>query len=107
MAAHRIVVQFNESDQTKWPLIIKNIINLTKSMPEAEIRVIAFGAGIFAFHKQRAVELPTGVKVGICQNTLRGTHTAEDQLVAEIEVVPSGVAEIVRLQADGWLYLRP
>ncbi|MCI0182204.1 MAG: DsrE family protein [Acidibacillus sp.] len=107
MTAHRVVIQWNESDQTKWPLMVNNIVHLLKAMPEAEIKVISFGPGIFAFHKERAIELPAGVQVGICQNTMRGTNTSEDQLITGIQVVPSGVAEIVKLQADGWIYLRP
>ena len=50
-----------------------------------------------------------GVKFNICANTLRGRKIALDDLhfAEEDDIVPSGVAEIGKLQQDGFVYLRP
>lgn len=51
-----------------------------------------------------------GVKFKICANTLKGRKvTLDDHLfdASQQDVVPSGVAEIAKLQGKGFSYLRP
>ncbi|MBB6253140.1 DsrE family protein [Nitrospirillum iridis] len=50
-----------------------------------------------------------GVHFLICRNTLEGMKLALSDLygVKEEDVVPSGVAEIARLQGMGFVYLHP
>ncbi len=50
-----------------------------------------------------------GVEFKICANTLKGRKIAlEDLYFADnSDVVPSGVAEIGKLQQEGFVYLRP
>ena len=49
-----------------------------------------------------------GVKFEICEITLRGRKLTKDQFIADATYVPSGVAEITRLQQrEGYAYLKP
>jgi len=51
-----------------------------------------------------------GVTFKVCANTLKGKKIDIDQLYdaeAASDVVPSGVAELAKLQAKGFSYLRP
>jgi uncharacterized protein len=49
-----------------------------------------------------------GVEFKACNNTLATRKISADKLVMEAKVVPSGVAEVARLQArEGFVYLRP
>ena len=49
-----------------------------------------------------------GVEFRVCNNTLTTRKLSKDRVVMEASVVPSGVAEVARLQAkDGFVYLRP
>lgn len=50
-----------------------------------------------------------GVEFSICANTLKGKKIALDELhdAKESDIVPAGVAEIVHLQQQGYMYLRP
>lgn len=50
-----------------------------------------------------------GVKFAICNNTLVGRKIALDELyfADASDVVPSGVAELGKLQQEGFVYLRP
>ena len=44
----------------------------------------------------------------MCNNTLVTRGIARDKVVLEATVVPSGVAEVAKLQArEGYVYLRP
>jgi uncharacterized protein len=49
-----------------------------------------------------------GVKFRVCEITLRERGLRRDQFLPMVEFVPSGVAEIARLQArEGYGYIRP
>jgi len=51
-----------------------------------------------------------GVEINVCSNTLRGKKVEyEEDLydVQEADIVPSGVAELARLQAMGYTYIKP
>ncbi len=85
---------------------------------KVEIRVVSFGAGVKAFQQAKtdaalAASLDglraKGVRFLICRNTMRGMGVKPDDLygVKGEDVVPSGVAEIARLQGLGYVYIRP
>ncbi len=49
-----------------------------------------------------------GVQFRVCNNTLVTRGISKDKVVLEATVVPSGVAEVARLQAkEGYVYLHP
>lgn len=50
-----------------------------------------------------------GVKFEICANTLKGRDVPMDALydTDEADIVPSGVAELARLQQLGYAYIKP
>lgn len=49
-----------------------------------------------------------GVELRLCNNTLVQRKIDRARVIAEVDVVPSGVAEAARLQArEGFVYLRP
>ena len=50
-----------------------------------------------------------GVKFEICANTLKGRNVPMDALydTSEADIVPSGVAELSRLQQLGYTYIKP
>ena len=50
-----------------------------------------------------------GVKFEICANTLKGRDVPMDGLydTSEADIVPSGVAELSRLQQLGYTYIKP
>jgi hypothetical protein len=50
-----------------------------------------------------------GVKFEICANTLKGRNVPMDALydTSEADIVPSGVADLSRLQQLGYTYIKP
>lgn len=49
-----------------------------------------------------------GVRFEACANSMNSLHIKAEQLDPGVHVVPSGMAEIARLQArEGYVYLRP
>jgi len=85
---------------------------------QVEIRVVNFAAGVQLFVMARNdAELAKmiddlhgkGVRFVICRNTLEGMGLQPSDLyhVQQNDIVPSGVAELARLQGQGFVYIHP
>lgn len=46
------------------------------------------------------------ITIAACRNMLVANNVGPDDLIAGIEVVPSGIAELVILQQEGWSYVK-
>jgi intracellular sulfur oxidation DsrE/DsrF family protein len=99
---------------------IGNIRNHLNAEPNTKIVVVTNGAGIdFLLEGAETTQgqkfagpvaelANRGVEFRVCQNTLATRKIGADKVVMEAKIVPSGVAEVARLQArEGFAYLRP
>ena len=99
---------------------LRNIRNHLEVNPKARIVVVAHAQGVDYLMRgakdkngnvyQNAVEdLKTqGVRFDVCEITLRNRKLKREQFIEDATFVPSGVAEITRLQQrEGYAYLRP
>ena len=99
---------------------IGNIRNHLAADPSAKIVVVTHGLGIDFMIDGATNQLDQpfagsisdlankGVEFRVCNNTLVSRKISPEKLVMEAKVVPSGVAEVARLQArEGYVYLRP
>jgi intracellular sulfur oxidation DsrE/DsrF family protein len=99
---------------------VGNIRNHLAADPSAKIVVVGNGLGIdFMLDgaKDRngnpfdatIQELKSkGVEFRLCNNTLVSRKIEKSKVIADVSIVPSGVAEAARLQArEGFVYLRP
>ncbi|OIO00721.1 MAG: hypothetical protein AUJ49_09425 [Desulfovibrionaceae bacterium CG1_02_65_16] len=48
-----------------------------------------------------------GLRLLVCGNALRDQGMTMADLIAGAEVVPAGIVELVRLQAEGYAYVKP
>ena len=99
---------------------LNNIQNHLNADPKAKIVVVTHGPGI-DFLLQDAKDSKgrefsaavsglssKGVEFRVCNNTLVSRNINPDKLLMETKIVPSGVAEVARLQAkEGFVYLKP
>jgi intracellular sulfur oxidation DsrE/DsrF family protein len=99
---------------------LRNIRNHLEVNPKAQIVVVAHALGVDYLMKGKkdaggnpyeviVQDLKSqGVKFDICEITLRNRKLNKSQFIDEVSYVPSGVAEITRLQQrEGYAYLRP
>jgi len=99
---------------------LRNIGNHLEVNPKAHIVVITHAQGVDFLmdgakdrngnpYSIRVEELKAqGVKFDVCEITLRNRKLTRSQFISEATFVPSGVAEITRLQQrEGYAYLRP
>lgn len=97
-----------------------NIRNHLKADPTVKIVVVANGAGIdFLLDGAKDAHgnpydaivqdlVSQGVEFRVCQNTLVTRKVDPSTVMPEAKIVPSGVAEVARLQSrEGFGYLRP
>jgi len=115
----KVVYHFNEGlEQASNGL--RNVRNHLDVNPKARIVVVAHARGVDFLMKgakdrdgnpyETAVEQLKlrGVRFDVCEITLRSRKLSKDQFVPEVTYVPSGVAEITRLQQrEGYAYLKP
>jgi intracellular sulfur oxidation DsrE/DsrF family protein len=100
---------------------VQNLLAYYKEKGEtAEIEVVAFGPGLHMLRqdtspvKERVAAISTAnpkVRFSACSNTLANMTKAEGgntpPLLSEAKPVIAGVARIVELQKQGYIYIRP
>ncbi|MGZ8287658.1 MAG: DsrE family protein [Telluria sp.] len=114
----KVVYHINNSDNASAAL--NNINNHLAAAPKAKIVVVTHGAGVdFLIEGAKnptgnPYDVPVqqladrGVEFRVCKNTLDARKIDKSKLLPEVRLVPSGVAEIARLQAEeGYVYLKP
>jgi uncharacterized protein len=116
-AQEKVVYHVNDSSGAR--IAMRNVENHINAAPDARIIVVTHGKGIDfllneakddkgAYAPQVAGLKSRGVDFRVCRNTLKGRNLTDEAVIMEAKVVPSGVAEIGRLQAkEGFVYLKP
>jgi intracellular sulfur oxidation DsrE/DsrF family protein len=114
----RVVYHINEGVQ-KAPAVLHNIANELNAEPNTKIVLVAHGKGIDFLLKGAkdakgnafTPEIETlgmrGVEFRVCNNTLKSRHIDKSRVVSDAKIVPSGVAEIAKLEHEGYVYLKP
>ena len=112
---HRVVFQVSDSDEGKWALTLNNVDNMQADLGKKniQIEVVVYGPGIgmlkmdskFGSRIREAIE--KGVRFAACQNTMRSQHLTREDMLADINYVPSGVIEVMKKQEEGYTYIRP
>lgn len=100
--------------------VLSNIQNHLNADPKAKIVVVTHGPGIDflldgakdskgrEFSSGVSDLAGKGVEFRVCNNTLVSRNIDPGKLLIETKIVPSGVAEVARLQAkEGYVYLKP
>jgi intracellular sulfur oxidation DsrE/DsrF family protein len=111
--SHRIVFQLSSGDTLAQRGLLKNLQNLLTEWPDAQIEVVNHSQGLdfvlareSPFVKEISGFIKKGVVFAACENTLRSRKLDKSALLPGVTTVPSGVAEIVKKQEEGWSYLK-
>jgi intracellular sulfur oxidation DsrE/DsrF family protein len=115
----KVVYHVNEGIE-QATAAIRNIRNHLTADPKAKIVVVTHATGInfllrdakdkngnpFDASVQDLVS--KGVEFKVCRFTLQSRNIDPKQVIEEAQIVPSGVAEVSRLQSqEGYAYLKP
>lgn len=116
-AEEKVVYHVNDSANAR--VAMNNVNNHLNAAPDAKIVVVTHGKGIdFLLNDAKddkgefapvvAGLKGKGVDFRVCNNTLKSRKLETSAVIPEATVVPSGVAEIGRMQAqEGYVYLKP
>lgn len=112
--AHKVVIQLNTADTAAWNGVIGNIKNLSKVWPEnIKFEVVVHGKALdflVATKSHLVTDIDQLAKKGVvfnaCENTMGKYGITKQMLIPSVFSVPSGVAEIILKQEEGWSYLR-
>jgi len=115
----KVVYDVSEGlDQASRALV--NVRNELRAEPNSKIVVVTHGDGV-KFLLDGAVDsrgrqfeaivsalASQGVEFRVCNNTLNGLNIPASKVILEAKVVPSGVAEVARLQSrESYAYIHP
>jgi intracellular sulfur oxidation DsrE/DsrF family protein len=111
-----VVVHITSDDTGNWEMALRNLVNLVRGdavgTSAADVEVVVNGPAVQFFMRSgpEAAKIrqmiDAGVEVAVCSNSLSRFGYDASSLVAGAEVVPSGVAEVVRAQQAGKNYLK-
>ena len=121
--AHHLILQVNTNDPAAMNLALNNATNVAqyyKDLGEkVKVEVVTFGPGLHMLRedtspvKARIEEMMLStpeVSFKACGNTRERMQKAENKdiaIVAQAEVVKSGVVRVMELQEKGWSYVKP
>ena len=132
-AKQKVVYHINYDDPKKQAGALRNIQNHINAVgaDNLDLKVVLHGNGLALLLEPDSLEKLTkfkhananeqmtakvtdlkgqGVSFQICGNTIRGRKVdMESDLydVSEDDIVPSGVAEVAKLQLEGYAYIKP
>ena len=113
----KVVFHLDDTANARWAMMLAN--SYLDDNPKAKVVIVAYGPGI-DFLLEDAEDRrgnpydPTvfnlvekGVDFRICASTLSARKIDNNAVLDAAAIVPSGISEIVRLQKDGYAYLKP
>jgi intracellular sulfur oxidation DsrE/DsrF family protein len=129
----KVVYHINYDDPKKQAGALRNIQNHINAVgkDDLEIKVVLHGNGLALLLEPDSLEKLTkfkhananekmaakidglkdqGVSFNVCANTVRGRKVdlqTDLYNVSESDIVPSGVAEVAKLQQQGYVYIKP
>jgi uncharacterized protein len=114
-AKQRVVIQVSDSNPAVWALALSNARNVQVDLGKnnVQIEIIAYGPGLDMLKAESKVAprlaeaMDNNVGLIACENTMRNTKTAKEDMYGGISYVQAGVTHIMKRQLEGWAYIRP
>ena len=114
----KVVMQISDSLEQAYEGLI-NVQNVLELDPKMRFVVVGYGNAIgFLLNGAKTPQgalfegmignlANQGVQFKACNNTLTFLNIPKDRLILEATIVPAGVYELVKLQSEGWYYIKP
>jgi len=111
-----LLVHVDDNDAARLNLALNNCANYAAALPGETFRTVMVVTGPAAKLFSRSNEeqsargrqlMAQGLSIRVCQNALKAAGLAREDVWEGCEIVPAGMVEIVRLQRDGFAYVKP
>lgn len=111
----KVVVHVNFAETGQQGHGLRNVTNILKQEPDAQVVVVCHSMGINMAEKARSEQaepiatlLTQGVKFLACENTMKRNGISKDDLLPGFGTTASGAWEVVRKQQrEGYAYFKP
>ena len=113
----KVLFHVDWDQEDRLLMALNNVKNLWKEVPasEASVCIVVNGPAVKLFLKDRAAHYVStieelhknGARFMVCRNSLLNMSITLEDLVKPCERVPAGILEIIRLQQDGYAYVKP
>ncbi|ADQ07249.1 conserved hypothetical protein [Caldicellulosiruptor hydrothermalis 108] len=127
---NELKVLFHINESSRWQMVLINITNFLNDVGQnnANVEVVINGEAVSIFKnkcqqaesgslcnvstnlsllEQMEKLSEVGVKFTACRNALKAQLIDEESIPDFVRVVPAGITEIVRKQAEGYAYIKP
>jgi intracellular sulfur oxidation DsrE/DsrF family protein len=111
---YNLLLHVDADDPKLLNLAFNNVANYRNALPGKNFEMVLVANGPAA--KQFAAPdcaargrelMDMGLDIRVCANALKVFDVEADRLWAGCRIVPAGVVEIVRLQREGFAYIKP
>ena len=117
---YKVVFDVGEGGDAYFERVIQKIANLSRDSRlsgRLDIKIVAHSEGIdfmvAAKNQQQSESIPvltksgSGITLEACNNTMAGHKLQKTDLFPGVQVIESGIGEIVLLQQQGYAYFKP
>lgn len=109
------VFSVTEDDQHTWNEVFGNFRNIQRDLgPEnitLELVVYDQAMGMVKddslVAEKVADALAAGVRIVACMNSMNAQGLKKEDMLPGIHYVQAGIVELIKLQSEGWAYIRP
>jgi intracellular sulfur oxidation DsrE/DsrF family protein len=119
MGPDKVVYHLNQGNEQASDAL-RNINNHISAVPDAKIVVVTHAKGVDFLMEgaedknKNPYSIPVealakkGVEFRVCEITLKSRNLKKEQFISSVKYVPSGVAEVAKLQSrEGFSYVKP
>lgn len=111
---YRTVFHVTEDDPRKWAQVLNNARYTQSELgaQNVEIAVVMNGGGISMLKLESPVAQrideasKAGVKFHVCQNTMATQKVSKEDMLPQADYVTSGIGDVIKLQSQGWSYVK-
>ena len=116
MGYYDLVLHVDSTDPAILKMVILNANNYLNALPsERFLLIIVANAGAVKLltneqqelHDFAKLVLNRGVSLRVCANALAENNLTQENIWPQCQIVPAGLVEIVRLQREGFAYIKP
>lgn len=114
-ASYRVVFSVTEDDQHIWNEVFGNFRNIQRELGPENVRIelVVYDQAMGMLKDDSLVAekvsdaLADGVRIVACINSMTAQELKKDDMLNGIGYVQAGIVELIKLQSDGWAYIRP
>jgi intracellular sulfur oxidation DsrE/DsrF family protein len=107
----RVVLHVSRIDH--WPYALSNVDNLLRNWPQATVRVVVDGTGVYSLQGPSDIvaaltkAYAAGLELVVCPIALREHNIAVASVPAFANTSLGGVVALVAAQREGFVYIKP